>query len=290
MPERQDWSFFLNSSPHFMVRRPDGTRQDLRTRHFPVAAVPAPCAFEQLDDGTCALTVTQLDDNEAARLLEENRAAAEKAPKLVIDLWSCAGGIEAMAYPLLDWLYDEDTNLNVVTGPETVLTYYTEANCSQREFQVAQLRQLAAAQGDDASTLGWLDENLQVIADNRGKGYVEETVEPEDRPIAAAPAGQKVLVLTDTADADAAEWFARVAKDTPRATLVGRPTLGNLDYANPVAMAFENRFIFVYPMTKTLAAAEGRGIRGKGIEPDVYVGFSPEECTKDVALERALEV
>lgn len=55
-------------------------------------------------------------------------------------------------------------------------------------------------------------------------------------------------------------------------------------------MAFENRFIFVCPMTKTLAAAEGRGIRGKGIEPDVYVGFSPEECTKDVVLERALEV
>ena len=57
-----------------------------------------------------------------------------------------------------------------------------------------------------------------------------------------------LVVLTDTATADAAEWFARMAKDAPRATLVGRATLGNLDYSNPVAMAFENRFIFVYPI------------------------------------------
>ena len=290
VPERQDWSFFLNNSSHFMVRHADGTRQDLRTRHFPVEEPVRPCAFERLEDGTCVLTVGQLDDDEAARLLDENRTVAEKAPKLVVDLRRCAGGIESMAYPLLGWLYDEPTNLNAVAQPETVLTYYTDANCSRREFQVAQLRQLAEAQGDDASALGWLDENLEVIAANRGKGYVEETVEPEDLPIKAAPAGQKVVVLTDTATADAAEWFARMAKDAPRATLVGRATLGNLDYSNPVAMAFENRFIFVYPMTKTKAAAEGKGIRGKGIEPDVYVGFSPEECLHDVVMERALEL
>ncbi len=273
-----------------MVRHADGSRQDLRTQHFPVQDPTRPCAFEQLEDGTCVLTVGQLDDDEAARLLEENRATAEKAARLVIDLRRCSGGIESMAYPLLDWLYDEPTNLNVVTQPETVLTYYTDANCSRREFQIAQLRQLTEAQGNDLSALSWLDENLEVIAANRGKGYVEETVEPEDLPIKAAPAGQRVFVLTDTMTADAAEWFARIAKDAPRATLVGRATLGNLDYSNPVAMAFENRFIFVYPMSKSKEAAEGKGIRGVGIEPDVYVGFSPEECSHDVVLERALEL
>lgn len=290
VPERQDWSHFLNSSSHFLVRHPDGTRQDLRTIHMPADKPQLPCSFERLDDGACVLRVTQLDSDEAAQLLEANRAEAERAPRLVIDLRNCAGGIESMAYPLLDWLYDEDTNLNIVTQPETVLTHYTKANCSRREFQIAQLRRLAASQSDDAPGLDWLDENLQVIADNRGKGYVEETVEPSDWPIKAAPAGQTVLVLTDTATADAAEWFARIAKDAPRATLVGRATLGNLDYSNTVAMAIEDRFIFAYPMSKTKAAAEGRGIRGKGIEPDLYVAFSPEECTRDIVLEQALNL
>lgn len=288
VPERQDWSFFLANSSHFMVRRPDGSTSDLRTQRFPLNNAPEPCSFSLLDDGSCLLAVTQLDDDEAGRLLEEHRQEVQKAPRLVIDLRSCSGGIELMTYPLLDWLFDEDTNLNQLLEPETVLTLYTEANCDRREAQIAQLKKLAALQGQQAEALGWLDENLETVRANRGKGYVEETVFPEDRPVAAGPAGQKVLVLTDTATADAAEWFASVARKSPRATLVGRPTMGNLDYSNPLSMAFGNRFIFVYPMSKTKAAAEGRGMRGIGIEPQVYVPFTPEECTRDLVLERAL--
>ena len=287
--ERQDWSFFLCNSSHFMVRHADGTKEDLRTRRYPVHDEGGQeCAFAQLDDGTCVLTVAQLDDDEAAQLLSAHAAEAQEAPRLVIDLRTCAGGIEAMVYPLLDWLFDEPTNLNQILEPETVLTHYTEANCDRREAQIAQLKKLAALQGQEADALGWLDENLEVVRANRGKGYVEETVAPEDRAIAAGPAGQKVLVLVDTSTADAAERFAAIAKTSPRVTLVGRATLGNLDYSNPLAMAFENRFIFVYPMSKTKAAAEGNGMRGKGIEPDVVVPFTPEECMRDVIMERAL--
>lgn len=298
VPERQDWDFFLTNSSHFVVRHADGSREDLRTRRFPAAqlAQARPCGFEVLGDGTCVLTVTQLDNEEAAELLAAHAAEAAAAPRLVVDLRSCAGGIEAMAYPLLSWLFDEDTNLNRVLGPETVLTNYSAANCDRREAQIAQLKVLAAAQAQDGqdcqaeqdAALGWLDENLATVRAMRGRGYVEETVEPEDLPIPAAPAGQKVLLLTDTATADAAEWLALVAKKAPRATQVGRATMGNLDYSNPLAMAFEDRFVFVYPMSKTKAAAEGRGMRGVGVEPDVAVPFTPEECTRDLVMERAL--
>lgn len=289
VPERQNWDLFLTNSSHFVVRHADGTREDLRTRRFPLEQAPArPCAFEALPDGTCVLTVGQLDNGEAAELLAAHAEQVQAAPRLVIDLRTCAGGIESMAYPLLNWLFDEDTNLRDVLEPETVLTNYSAANCDRREAQIAQLKKLAALQGEQAEALGWLDENLATVRAMRGKGYVEETVEPEDLPLAAAPAGQKVLVLTDTATADAAEWFARVAKKAPRAVQVGRATTGNLDYSNPLAMAFDDRFIFVYPMSKTKAAAEGRGMRGRGVEPDVAVPFTPEECTRDLVMERAL--
>lgn len=291
-PERQDWGFFLTNSSHFMVRHADGSRQDFRTRRFPLAeAMPArPCTFERREDGTCVLTVTQLDNEEAAGLLAARADEARTAPRLVFDLRTCAGGIESMAYPLLNWLFDEDTNLNEVLGAEIVLTNYSAANCARREAQIAQLKNLAAVQGDGTEGLGWLDENLEVVRANRGKGYVEETVEPEDLPLSAGPAGQKVLVLTDSTTADAAEWLAGIAKKAPRATLVGRATMGNLDYSNPLAVAFENRFIFVYPMSKTKAAAEGRGMRGVGIVPDVVVPFTPEECVRDLVMERALAI
>lgn len=291
-PERQDWGFLLANSSHFVVRHADGTVQDLKTRRFPAAQSPQePCRFETLEDGTCVLTVTELDDEDAAELLVSHRTEAEGAPRLVIDVRGCSGGMESMAYPLLDWLFDEATNLRDVLEPEVVLTNYTERNCVRREAQIEQLRRLSRVESDDEATraaLGWLDENLEAVRANRGKGYVEETVQPEDLPIAAAPAGQKVLVLTDATTGDAAEWFARVAKKAERATVVGRATMGNLDYSNPLAIAFEDRFIFVYPMSKTKAAAEGHGIRGIGILPDVAVPFTPEECTRDLVLERAL--
>ena len=41
-------------------------------------------------------------------------------------------------------------------------------------------------------------------------------------------------------------------------------------------------------MSKTKMAAEGHGMHGHGIAPDVYVPFTPEECTRDLVLERAL--
>lgn len=287
-PERQDWSYFLCNSSHFVVRHADGSREDLRTRRWPLERDSAPCSFGRLDDGTCVLTVAQLDNEEAAELLAAHADEARVAPRIVFDLRPCSGGIESMAYPLLGWLFDEDTNLNQVLEPEVVLTNYSQANCARREAQIAQLKLLASQQGEEAGALGWLDENLAAVRANRGKGYVEETVQPEDLPIPAAPTGQKVLVLTDSATADAAEWFASVARKAPRATLVGRATRGNLDYSNPLAMAFDNRFIFVYPMSKTEAAAQGAGMRGKGVAPHVTVPFTPEECTRDVVLERAL--
>ncbi len=291
--ERQDWGLFLASSSHFMVRHADGRREDLRTGRFPATprgGAAQACPFTRLDDGTCILTVTQLDDDEAAKTLESHADEAKAAKKLVFDLRKCAGGIESMAYPLLDWLFDEDTNLNEVLEPEVVLTNYSPANCARRETQIAQLKRLAAVEGGQAPALGWLDDNLEAVRANRGKGYVEETVRPEDLPIAAAPAGQKVLVLVDTATADAAERFAGVARTSPRTTLVGRATRGNLDYSNPLAVAFDDRFIFVYPMSKTKKAAEGKGMRLTGIVPQVEVPFTPEECTRDLVLERALSL
>lgn len=291
VPERQDWSGLLAESAHVTVRHADGRREELRTRRWPasrLARSAAGNAFSQLDDGTCVLTVAELDDDGAARLLAEHEGQAKAAPRLVLDLRSCSGGIESMAYPFLDWLFDDDTNLRLLMEPEVLLTNYTEANCERRIAQIAQLKGLAKTQGDEQGTLRWLDDDLAAVRANCGKGYVEETVQPDDLPIHAAPAGQRVFVLTDTATADAAEWLASVAACSPRATLVGRPTRGGLDYSNPLAISFDNRFIFVYPMSKTKMAAEGHGMRGKGIKPGAYVPFTPDECSRDVVLERAL--
>ena len=289
--ERQDWGEALAYSSELLVRGADGSLRTLETRSFPIWSLGQPdCSLRVLPDGTCVVCITQLDDLSAAALIVENADAVRAARRVVLDVRACSGGVESMAYPLLNLMFDTETSLRELLGPEQVLTLYTPNNCDRRAEQISQLRLLMADQqhdpGDD--TLSWLDENLDVVNRMRGKGMVAETADADELAIAAGPEGQRVLVLTDTATADAAEWLVRVAKKSPRATVVGRPTRGNLDYSNPVTITFEDRFVFTYPMSKTVAAAQGRGIRGIGLEPDVYVAFSPTECTEDVVLARAL--
>ena len=290
-PERQVWDPALVLSSHLLVVRPDGSQAKLSTQLFPTIETPRPaCSLTSPAPGTFVLTVTHFDTDEAARLLTSCTPSVSSADRLVIDVRGCSGGIESMAYPLLDYLFDEDTNLRDVLGDETVLTNYTPENCARREAQIAQLRLLAQSDASDSSAqaLDWMDENLAVIERNRGKGYVEETATPEDLPISAAPASLKVTVLTDRATSDAAEWFARVARTSPRATVVGRATAGGLDYSNPVSLTFGTRYMLVYPMSKTKAAAEGRGLHGVGVVPHVVVPFTPDECFCDVVLQNAL--
>ena len=291
-PERQRWEAVLADASHVDVRHADGSTARLRMRLYPAdARAVEPCVGRTLGDGTFVLTVTELDDDAAAEVLRAHADEVARAPRLVMDLRSCAGGAEANAYPLLAYAFDEATNLRDVQAPEQVLTNYSPANCRRRLAQVAQLRALADARPDavDDATRAWMDDSERVVRENLDRGYVQETVTPDDLPIPAAPAGQRLVLLTDVTTADAAEWFVRTVSASARTLTVGRATCGGLDYSNPLAMAFEDRFILVYPMTKTKACADGHGMRGVGLAPDVRVPLTPAECARDVVLERALQ-
>ena len=240
----------------------------------------APCTLEVRGDAA-VLTVGNLDSTEAADLLTEHADQVRAAKKLVIDMRDCTGGVEQAAYPLLDWLFDEPTTLETHIGTQQVLTNYSTGACKARIAQFTQLKALIEAQGA-GDTTAWLDQGLQAAQESMGKGFVEESLAPAQLDIAAAPAGQRVFLLTSGRTADAAEWLASVAKKSTRAKQVGQATRGTLDYSNPVTLAFGDRFVFTYPMTKTVEAAQGRGIRGTGILPGIA-------CQADEALKKALE-
>lgn len=240
----------------------------------------APCTFE-IQGETAVLTVGNLDSTEAADLLTEHADQARASKTLVIDVRACTGGVEQATYPLLDWLFDEPTTLEALIGTQQVLTNYSTGACKARIQQFTQLKALLEAQGA-GDTTAWLDQGLQAAQESMGKGFVEESLAPAQLDIAAAPAGQRVFLLTSERTADAAEWLASVAEKSPRATQVGQATRGTLDYSNPVTLTFGDRFVFTYPMTKTVEAAQGKGIRGTGITPDVA-------CQAEEALAKALE-
>ena len=105
--------------------------------------------------------------------------------------------------------------------------------------------------------------------------------------VVGALAPKTVVVLTDTWCRDAGEVFVQAAKRAG-ARLIGRPTLGTLDYCGDHALQLNDRFIFHYPSAVSAQAMEGRGIQDTGILPDEYIPFTPEECREDILLDIAL--
>ena len=95
------------------------------------------------------------------------------------------------------------------------------------------------------------------------------------------------MVLTDTWCEQEAERFVQLAKQQGRAVLAGRPTMGTLDYTNPVMVEYDE-FIFTYPISRTAASLEGEGVDERGVQPDVLVPWTPEECTADLLAQKAL--
>lgn len=117
----------------------------------------------------------------------------------------------------------------------------------------------------------------------------EETLDLwEDEPETIRPRGGKTFILTDSFCEGAAESFALLSKKEGRARLIGRATRGALDYAGIISVRLSDTITFTYPMSITREARDGRGFQGKGVQPDVYIPFTPAECTGDVILNHAI--
>ena len=149
-------------------------------------------------------------------------------------------------------------------------------------------------QGASACERAWVDEEIERIGSLEGAGMVRE-VERDDRVAGGANAGRPVVLLTDVTTSAAGERIVQVARAAAEQGLVevhvvGRATSGAIDYANPLAVSFDEFYTFVYPMSKSEAAARGEGVSGRGVEPDVAVPFTPDECREDRVRKRALDL
>ena len=199
---------------------------------------------------------------------------------MIIDLRKNIGGSEEGYLPLLGYIVKEDSTLNDVYGNRTIWTNYSETNCQRSidnlqpylESDVKEIKeyvQSAISYYEQMKAVGWI------------KGEQELFTDPETCIKKMGP--EYVGILIDTWCENEAEQFVRVAKEQGRAKLIGRPTMGNIDYLNPIKVRYKN-YEFSYPISKTDAAKNGSGINDKGIEPDQYIPFKSLELMEETFL------
>ncbi len=91
--------------------------------------------------------------------------------------------------------------------------------------------------------------------------------------------------MIDTWCENEVEQCIRIAKQQGRVKLIGRPTMGNVDYLNPITVRYNN-YTFTYPISKTEEAKNGNGVNDNGIQPDIYVVYTVDHSIEDVLFER----
>lgn len=277
-PEREMWGNVLKMTTHMLVEHRDGRQEDLPLNRFTAPRPPLPTVLSEPAPGIIHLKVGDLNqENQLEALVSTHQRKLDSAKRLIIDLRWAKGGSEEALLPLVPYILRTSKTMTEAAGVQALCTLYTEENCRRRAGILAQYA------GDPEA-----DRILGELERLRGSGWVEETVDLwEDAPESIHPRGNQTVLLVDSFCEGAAESFALIAKKENRAKLLGRATRGNLDYAGMISVRLSEEFIFTYPMTITRSAREGEGFLGKGIQPDIFVPFVPEEATEDLLLHRA---
>ena len=135
----------------------------------------------------------------------------------------------------------------------------------------------------------------QMVADldnNCGKGFViteeDDGSESIDLPYVGDTKVEKVFVITDGSCGSSGDNCVLILGAFPKVTVVGRPTMGIMDYSN-VAMQYYDDFFLMYPTSRLTYIDDGIHMMTEGIEVDKYIPWTPEHLERDMDVKYILE-
>lgn len=287
-PERELWGGYLRMARSLDVQHADGTLEHLEMPPCPPFEEEYPIQFHLLEGNVAYLRLERMDPDAMADLIAAHRCEIENSSKLILDLRRNIGGDEDACNELLPYLVDKPRSWAELLNDEGSWCLFSENNCNRRYEVLSAFKETLT----DPAEIALIDEEIGLYRQNCGKGLVylpPEPVEGEVLPAEHAP--EKVILLTDTFCENEAESFVALCKRCgSKVTVIGRPTMGTLDYFDPVTIALHDKMTLSYPIRMTHAAHEGRGISEKGLPVDKYIPWTPAEIDQDVLLAHALSL
>ncbi len=287
--ERELWYPIILMSTTFLVKHTDGTDENLKVQRYPVSTKLPRLTGHLIGKDTLYLNLPHFADEDALdKLLAAKDRSLNRCRRLILDVRRNMGGMESCFIPLLDYVFPEKVRLQDLYDEKGVYTNYSERNCARKsEMMEAYL----ATAPEEMKPMA--QEMIEEYREKSGSGLLwedDEDLLEDDTVVGGKGQFEKVILLSDTYCEYAGETFVQLCKHSPIVTVVGRNTMGNLDYCNPVSVLYEDKFTFTYPMSKSKGAEEGRKLSDRGIPADQYLLWTPEECTKDLVLEKALSL
>lgn len=277
--ERQIWNTILSQHKKVSIKNDQGIiEKDIII--YSAIKHTASYKFKRLNEDTCYISFNDFRDyNQVIQMLEAHGEEILSTKDLIVDVRYCLGGSDSVFEPLTDILFPLRTSLK---DDAVVMTNMTERNFKNR-YRV--LSEYSKKVPDDIT----VKEYIELLKMNRGKGFVNLHPDPGTMHIKGSVFPKKIVVLTDCYTGSSGEGFTYFCTLSDKITLMGRPTHGVIDYSNQAFEELGDGFVFKYSTSVTKQALEGKGFDYVGIQPDVYIPWTPEHILKDIDVEYALK-
>lgn len=229
VPERQNWNAVLKFAKTIEVKSlVSNELTTLVLKDYPKEDYQPCYTYRKIGHEVGLLTLTDFNDEAAIQaLLKQHQFTALK--KLIIDIRENYGGSDSTYFPLLDLLFSrKGQSSELFPKSEYYYINYTKRNCDDRLKLYGDILQ------DDPEdhTKEMIAMMKQETEENYGVGMkkllnddLAFTINGQANPV-------KVVILTDNYCASSGESFVKQIKKSEKVSVVGRNTMGCLDYSN----------------------------------------------------------
>ncbi len=231
------------------------------------------------------------DEEQIQQMYAENTELLKNSKTLIVDVRNNGGGSDTCFLPLLQYALpngkriDELDLVDASANRDGSEINYSLRNCDTRLKAVDEYLNMELPEETRTILQMMKDELLE----NRGKGFIKREKEEMDIPIVGDSNVEEMYIITDSGCGSSGDNFVAVFSMFPKVTVVGRPTMGILDYSNVAFVQYDD-FSLMYPTSRLISVESGNGMMKKGVKVDYYVPWTLEHLKGDVDLEFVMKL
>ena len=246
--------------------------------------------WKRLDDEILYLRLDNfMDEGAISRVYQECLPMMTEVKFLIIDVRRNSGGTDSLYLPLLHLGLEKDQGYDSLDWDDDGMEIlYTERNVDLRLKDFEDWMQQEEISPETDKLLEDMKENL---IHHWGQGYVPYQQESEEffPEVRGGQYPEQIYILSDIYCGSSGDNFVQMMKQFKKVTVVGRPTLGILDYSNCCTVDYGD-YQLMFPTSRCLSLDQGKGMTDQGVEPDIEVPWSPDHFERDVDLDKCLEL
>lgn len=230
------------------------------------------------------------EEDQIQHLYAENADLLKNTRNLIVDVRNNDGGSDTCFLPLLQYALPNGQSLKQVYVDDGVQKdgseiNYSERNCELRLQTIREYLKMDLSQ-DTLDVINTMKQNLE---NHKGMGFCATEDDSMEIPVVGDSLVEKVYIITDSGCGSSGDNFVYMFGMLPKVTVVGRPTMGILDYSNVAFVKYDD-FTLMYPTSRLSSLDHGKGMMRHGVPVDVYVPWTPKHLERDVDLEAVLNM